>query len=267
MARPFQHLRPRVISLGSARGSVRAEALFLHGAWVGPWYWENLAREAAQAGFGVSLLELPGHGDVPWTLPPTTSLNDYADLAVRAVGELGRPILVGHSMGGWLVQKILEKMDLPAALLAPLPGTGLPLLGLARFLAALPGALPGTFSGHPLAVSDVRTARRMFFCDLPESQLQALVARLVPEPARVALEMGLGLARARPAAGRAPRLVLAAGRDFFMPVGAMQSLARGLGASFRLLPRHPHDLWLEDPKGEVADILLEFLDIAAGWAG
>jgi len=267
MARPFQHLRPKVIGLGPAKGRSRAKVLFLHGAWVGPWYWEVLAQAAAGAGFGVSLLELPGHGDAPWTLPAFTSLNDYADLAARAAGELGRPILVGHSMGGWLVQKILEKSDLPAALLTPLPGTGLPLLGLARFLAALPAALPGTFRGRPLAVPDARTARRMFFCDLPETDLQTLMARLVPEPARVSLEMGLGLARARPAPGRAPRLVLAAGRDFFMPVKAMQSLARRLGAGFKLLPRHPHDLWLEDPQGEVAPILLDFLEVAARYAG
>lgn len=239
------------------------EVLFLHGAWVGAWYWEPLAQAVAQAGYGVSILELPGHGQDAWPLPPTTSLNDYACLAAKAAGDLGQPVLVGHSMGGWLTQKILEVADLPAALLAPLPGGGLPLGGLLRFMAANPWSLPSTFGGRAMAVPDVETARKIFFCDLPQAEIQAVLAQLVLEPARVALEMGLGLARAKPAPGRAPRLVMAAGRDFFMPKGALEHLARRLGARFVLLKNHPHNLWMEDPQNQVADILLDFLAEAA----
>ncbi len=82
---------------------------------------------------------------------------------------------------------------------------------------------------------------------------------LGPEPARVALEMGMGLARACPGAGSQPRLLLAAGQDFFMPVASMRKLSLKLGAQFVLLEDYPHNLWQEDPEGRVARVVLDFL--------
>jgi pimeloyl-ACP methyl ester carboxylesterase len=91
--------------------------------------------------------------------------------------------------------------------------------------------------------------------------LQTYWRRLCPEPARVALELGLGLARARPPQGQAPRLLLAGGRDALVPPASQARLARYLGARLEVLPGAPHHLWLEDTGGQVAGMALKFLEV------
>lgn len=263
MARPFEKLAPQVERL--SQGAV--EVLFIHGAWHGAWCWGELATRVAGAGYGVSLLELPGHGPHAganrWRLPGTTSLTDYALLAARAAGDLGRPILVGHSMGGWICQKIWEVADLPGVLIAPVPAGGLPLKGLLRLFMHYPDKMAGVMLGHPLVWNRPEMVARLFFARREAASLGDYVSRMTPEPPRVALELGLGLARARPGLGRSPRLVIAAGRDYFMPVAALQSLARRLGAGLAILPEAGHNPWLEDPGGEVLGLVKAFLRRAA----
>ncbi|RJX29088.1 MAG: alpha/beta hydrolase [Desulfarculus sp.] len=259
MARPFDHLQPRVTRLGPLPAEAKREVLFIHGAWHGAWCWDELAQGVAAAGYGVSLLEQPGHGQDRWELPGATSINDYARLAARAAGNLSGPVLVGHSLGGWQVQKIWEVADLPGVLLAPLPAGGLPLTSFLKMLVNFPLDLTKPMIGRPVAIRNAAMARRLFLDQAPEEQVSALLARLVPEPARACLEMALGLARARPGTGQQPRLLIAAGRDYFFPVGCEQALARRLGARLEVLPRAPHNLWMEDPEGRVLQLILDFL--------
>ncbi len=260
MARPLDNQTPRLHCQGPDPAEARGEILFLHGAWHGPWCWQDWAGRLAEKGYHTCRLELPGHGDEPWDLPAVTSLADYGRVVIKAVAQMGRPILVGHSMGGWLVQKILETYDLPAVLVAPLPGSGLSLARAVRFLAQHLGAAAPVLAGKPFAVPDMAAARRLFYHQLDQARLQETFQRLVPEPARAFWDMGLGLVRARPAPGRQPRLLLAAGRDYFFPPAQMQALARRLGAEFRLLPEHPHNLFIEDPDQEAWTALQGFLD-------
>lgn len=259
MARPFDHLQPRVSRMGPPAAEARREVLFIHGAWHGAWCWGELARGVAAAGYGVSLLEQPGHGEDPWELPGTTSINDYARLAARAAGDLPSPVLVGHSLGGWQVQKIWEVADLPGVLLAPLPAGGLPLASFVKMQAHYPRDLMRPLLGRPVAIRNPDMARRLFLDQAPPEQVRDLQARLVPEPAWACLEMALGLARARPQPGRQPRLLVAAGRDYFFSLPVEQALARRLGARLEVLPAAPHDLWLEDPEDRVLGLVLDFL--------
>ncbi len=259
MARPLDNQEPRLQRQGPPAAEARGEILFLHGAWHGPWCWREWAQRLAGQGYHTCRLELPGHGDEPWDLPAVTGLADYGRVALKAVARLERPVLVGHSMGGWLVQKILERHDLPAVLLAPLPGSGLGLPRALRFLAQHLGAAAPVLAGRPFAVPDLEAARRLFYHRLDQDRLQESFRHLVPEPARAFWDMGLGLARARPVPGRRPRLLLAAGRDYFFPPGRMRALARRLGAGFRLLPQHPHNLFFEDPGQAAWRALVEFL--------
>jgi len=244
MARPFTHLPPEIIRQGPPLGAARGEVLLIHGAWHGPWCWDGLAEPLAARGFGVNRLCLPGHGESPWELPCLTGLADYADLARRAAAGLGRPVLVGHSLGGWLVMKVLEVADLPAVLLMPLPPRGLPLTRLARLFAQFPAAMAPVLALGRLRVrTPVMSARLFFTPQAPPPDLDGYWRRLVPEPGRVALEMGLGLAGCRPRPGRSPRLVVAGGRDYFLPAGRMRRLAARLGAEFALLPAAGHNPW------------------------
>ena len=257
MARPFTHLKPVLHSFPGRKGAGRP-LLFLHGAWHGPWYWHPLAKRLAAAGRKCLLLELPGHGENPWPLPGLTSLNDYAGLAAKAAGKHS-PVLVGHSMGGWLAQKILERADLPAALLAPLPPGGLPKPSFLRLLAAYPLAMSRALAGRPVAMSGPAMYQRLFKGSDDGFRAGDDFPLLSAEPARTALEMGLGFCRAAPPRGRAPRLLLAAEDDYFVPPRRQARLAKSLGAEYQMLAGTGHHLIRGDKGGQVAGIMEEWL--------
>lgn len=259
MARPFTHLAPEIVRSGPPPGSARRELLLIHGAWHGPWCWDDLAGPLTAAGYGLNRLVLPGHGDRPWPLPATTSIADYADLARRAAAAIHRPVLVGHSLGGWLVMKVLEVADLPAVLIAPLPPRGLPMLRLMRMLAGFPAAVAPTLALKPLRLTSPAMACRLLWDPATSPAEQARRwQRLAPEPGRVGLEMALGLVGCRPRPGRAPRLVVAAGRDYFLPLARMRALARSLGAGLAELPGAAHAPWPEEAPA-LQRLLLEYL--------
>lgn len=263
MARPFESMKPALTRLGPPPEAARREVLFIHGAWGGAWVWDGLAQAVAAAGYGVNLMEQPGHGADRWDLPSLTSINDYAGLSRRAAASLGRPVLVGHSLGGWQVQKIWQTEDLPGVLLAPLPGSGLPPLRFLRMLLSHFPEMAGALLGRPVRIRDKAMARRLFFRDADEAVVAAHLARLAPEPALVCLQLALslplGLGRPHPRFGREPRLLVAGTADYFIPPQRQRALAQRLGARYELLENAPHDLWLEDPRGRVRALLLEFL--------
>ena len=128
MARPFDALPPHLVShaLAGAAGC----ALLLPGLGAGSPAGSRLISRLRESGLCSHELVLPGHGPEPWPLPFLTSLRDYADLARRAAGSLGRPLLLGRGLGGWLACKVLEQADLPTLLmdpwLGPRPGLELP---------------------------------------------------------------------------------------------------------------------------------------------
>ena len=102
--------------------------LFVHGMSHAAWCWaEHLLPYFAQHGYVSHALSLRGHGNsegrerLRWT-----SLDEYVSDVAQVVGQMERPpVLVGHSMGGMIVQKYLELHEAPAAvLLASAPPQG-----------------------------------------------------------------------------------------------------------------------------------------------
>ena len=102
--------------------------LFVHGAWHAAWCWdEHFLGYFAANGYAAYAASLRGHGGSEgqsglWR----HRIRDYVDdVAAVAAALPAPPILVGHSMGGFVVQKRLEKQSSPAAfLLASVPPTG-----------------------------------------------------------------------------------------------------------------------------------------------
>ena len=94
--------------------------LFVHGSFTGAEVWDqHFLPYFAQQGYQAHAVSLRGHGAsagrdrVLWW-----SLADYvADLsqAVNTVG--GTPVLIGHSLGGMVVQKYLESNRVPGVVL------------------------------------------------------------------------------------------------------------------------------------------------------
>ena len=85
--------------------------LFVHGAWHGAWCWdEHFLDFFADQGYACYTPSLSGHGASPgrerlrWT-----GIQEYVrDVAEAATRLPTQPVLIGHSMGGFVIQKYLE---------------------------------------------------------------------------------------------------------------------------------------------------------------
>mgnify|MGYP000291883920 CR=1 FL=1 len=92
--------------------------LFVHGAWHGAWCWKPLMDYLAKKGFTSYTFDLPGHGTRKSEGVVGLGIMDYVAEVESAMGELApvKPILIGHSMGGLIVQKFLEKNEALASI-------------------------------------------------------------------------------------------------------------------------------------------------------
>src|SRR5512146_310002 len=99
--------------------------LFIHGSMHGAWCWDvHFLDYFAQHGFAAHAVNLRGHGNsygreiLRWT-----RISDYVEDLADAVQQLpSPPVLIGHSMGGFIIQKYLEGHDAPGAVLLSSPG-------------------------------------------------------------------------------------------------------------------------------------------------
>jgi pimeloyl-ACP methyl ester carboxylesterase len=109
--------------------------LFIHGAFAGGWMWtETFMPFLAAAGYPCYALSVArpwwqydGHENINWH-----SVADYVDDIRTSRYRLARrqsPVLIGHSMGGFVIQKYLERHTVPGvpavAALCSVPPQGL----------------------------------------------------------------------------------------------------------------------------------------------
>lgn len=254
---------PRIVGRMPSGPARQHPVLFVHGAWHGAWCWEDrFLPFFAQAGYQAYAMDLRGHGDDQRPLRRGTGIADYVADLEAAVRMLDRvPVVVGHSMGGLVVQRYLEGRRLPGAVLfATLPVSGAwgAALRVARRhpLAFLKANV--TFRLRPV-VETPRLARSLLFTDGMESdEVQRLWSRLGDETYRAFLDMLLR--RPKPTQVLTPVLVVAAGRDRLFSVAEERRTARAYGAEVVIVEGAGHDLMLDPLWEEAASAILEWLE-------
>lgn len=218
----------------------------------------------AENGYDVYALSLRGHGnspgDVQWA-----SLNDYLTDIVDVVNDLGgpHPILIGHSMGGFLTQHYLKMYSehVPAAvLLASIPINGTLPFTL-RMIAKYPRMMIETGlsldSSHMIATPAL--ARDHFFSpNFPTDELHEYHAQMVRESFRIILDSSLF---ALPPARRypTPMLVLSAINDALFTRSEQRQTARVYGKTAEFF-NMAHDMMLEPGWIPVADRIVRWLN-------
>jgi len=121
-----------------ASASRKPPLLFVHGGYCDAWCWEPYFLPwFASRGYPSYALSLRGHGaSGGGRMLFVAGLDDYEADVEHVAGELDAPpVLIGHSMGAAIVERIVAKRPVRgAALLAPVPPAGL--LPMAARLAA-----------------------------------------------------------------------------------------------------------------------------------
>lgn len=240
--------------------------LFVHGAWHGAWCWEeHFTGYFEDLGYEVHTVELRGHreGAGPRRLG-WHSVADYVADVRAAVEKIDRPpVLVAHSMGGFVVQKYLETYDAAGAVLvASVPPRGVVGVvdGLARRHPARLLRSLTTFDLYPLVRGPERTRALFYSAALDETLVERYSAALGNESYRAFLDM-LVLDRPRVAKirGRVPMLVLGGAEDRIFPPKDVEATAAAYGTTARLFDGMAHNLMLEVGWERVAGAVEEWL--------
>jgi pimeloyl-ACP methyl ester carboxylesterase len=228
--------------------------LLVHGAWHGPWCWDGFAAHLAERGHDVRAVQLRGHDQRPGRI--WHRVRGYVDdVAVAAAGFAEAPVLVGHSMGGLVVQKYLERHRAAGGvLLASVPPRGaIGITGRVAVRHPVPFAKANLLLSLRPLIGTPALVRELFFTvDTPEPIVDACGARLQDESYLAYLDM-LAFVLARPRRVAAPMLVLGAQRDGIITVDEIRQTARAYRIEAEIFPDIGHDMMLDEGWERVAD--------------
>ena len=253
--------------------------VFVHGLWLhadswGPWV--DLFREA---GYAPVAPGWPGDAD---TIEETRAnpervagygINAIVEHYAGIIGELGaKPIVIGHSFGGLIVQRLLGQ-DLAAAAVAidPAPIKGILYLPPSALRVASV-ALRNPGNKKRAVALTLEQWHYGFGNAIPEAESKELCERwAIPSPGKPLFEAALAnFSPGSPAkvntgnATRGPLLVTAGGKDHTVPAAVSRATVKRYSKSsavteLKEFPDRGHSLALDSRWREVADAVVGWL--------
>ncbi len=258
-------MKLEIISKKPEGTSRKTPILFVHGAWHGAWCWKkHFMPYFAEQGYTSYALSFRGHGnsDAPAHFR-MMRISDYVDDVAKVVDQLPeKPVLVGHSMGGLVVQKYLEENTAPAAvLLASVPIKGVlattlriafrhPLIFLRANL---------TLSLYPL-IDQPKLTQEAFFSEDIDPDLLNEYFRLMQDESYLAFLDMMLFKLPNPERVSTELLILGAENDTVFYPNEIEATAAAYGRAPEFFKGMAHDMMLEKGWQEVADRII-------GWLG
>ena len=254
--------------------------VFIHGLWIHSVAWQPWVELYRSAGYNAMAPGWPGD-----SASVDDSRKDPAAVAGKGIDDIttgyldvisrlpAKPIVIGHSFGGLIAQKLLAGGAAVAAIAID-PGQikGVKPLPLAQIRAGLPVlSKPGN---KKRAVALTRRQFRYGFGNaLTERESGELFGKwAIPGPGKPLFEASAAnFKKSSPAAvdtrkqDRGPLLIIGGGKDHTVPevvARAAYQLYSGSGAvtSYHAFPDRGHSLVLDHGWREVADFTLSWLD-------
>ncbi|MCL2589283.1 MAG: alpha/beta hydrolase [Betaproteobacteria bacterium] len=241
----------------------RMPILFVHGAYAGAWCWEeHFLPWFAQRGWAGHAVSLSGHGSSRGRDDlDTFSIDHYVADLVETIATLpAPPILVGHSMGGMVVQKYLEQAAAPAVVLvASVPPQGLIYSALGLFFTAphLLTDLNRIMGGGEPSADSLRCV--LFHQPVAVEKLQRYWKLFQPESLRAIWDMTFYNLPDTSRVYRPPMLVLGAQYDRLISPGQVQMAANAYGTPPEIFRDMGHAMMLERSWEKVAARIDEWL--------
>lgn len=245
----------------------RAPSLvFLHGAFSGAWCWvEHFMPWFAARGYTCYAPSFRGHGgSAGHSDLHSFGIDDYVRDIVSVVEDLdGPPVLIGHSMGGFVGMRYLENHPARALiLLASVPPNGLaaPAMSLALWNPSLWGEIAMIQSMDPSWASLDVMRDAMFSAEKDPEVLAHHRDMMNGESRRATMEMH-GTLKLTPQSwkDRVPVLVLGANDDVLIRKAYVRSTARQLGRKAEFFKKTGHGMMLDHHWPDVAGRMAEWL--------
>ena len=247
--------------------------LLIHGAWLTPLCWGRFKRRYEAAGYEVVA--------PPWPLMDMSidqlrtrphpklkkltigKLVDHYEKLVRALPE--SPILMGHSFGGLVVQKLLDRGLGQAGVIFD----SVPVGGIVPSLRMLRSALPvllSFFGWNRVFDLEYKHFSETFAQTLPEDRRRSFYDRYwVPAPGRIYYQAAIGIGMGIEVGNkdRAPLLLIAGEKDLTVTPADVDANYRKQQrspaiTSYKSFPDRSHFLCVEPGWEEVADYALEW---------
>lgn len=241
----------------------RPPLLFVHGGSHGAWCWqEHFLPYFRSSGFPSYALSLRGHGASSAIQDSRQcTLRNYVEDVLEVMASLNaKPVLIGHSMGGAIVQLLLQES--PDAARGAVLMSSVPPKGMLR-------------DAIRLAISNFRAARlvgmynrgatlspptALFFSNrIANPQVRIYADRMRPESVAASAEMNRRIVSGR-ARLSVPLLVLGSRGDAIFSARSTIRTARYYAAEPVLLERLCHDMMLDPEWRTAADRIREFLN-------
>lgn len=184
----------------------------------------------------------------------SASIADFVDDVSAVARHLGRPIVVGHSMGGLLAQCVAEQgLAHAAVLITPAPPRGISVLSAALVARQL-RYLPAIF-GSRLVRPSPRDLNALVLNHVPPAQRPAILRELVPDSGRAGRDMSITGVPVDARRVRCPVFVVGADDDHFIPPPVVRRIASRYGAPIQTMIGRGHMLILEPGWKAVADVV------------
>ena len=252
-----------IIEANPPAGGSGRPLLFVHGAFAGAWCWaEYFLPYFASQGYRACAVSLSGHGGSSGRERlDSLSIADYVRDLERAVATIGGdPLIVGHSMGGFVLQKYLERVAAPGVvLMASVPPRGLMSASITLALSN-----PGMFADinsmmHRGRASLASLQHALFASPVAADRLQAYYRLMQPESQRAMWDMTFFDLPQLQREDCPPMLVLGAERDILVPPSEVEQAARAYGAAAEIFPGMGHVMMLEADWQKVAERIIEWI--------
>lgn len=241
--------------------------ILLHGVCFGAWYWQNNFQPwFTEHGYDVIAISYRNHGkseskgSLRWR-----TINEYIEDVHSVVSKIeGTVYLVGHSMGGFIVQHYLQKHPSfkikKAVLLCSVPASGIggatwqviktyPL----SFLQALV-----TMSFKPVFNSKAKAKKLMFAPAVSDVLIDEVVPKMQDESFRAYVDMML-LNLPKRKVSSVPLLMIGGEDDFLIRKQALAKNAQQLGAALVMM-KGGHNINLEEGWESVAEKIQTFFN-------
>jgi pimeloyl-ACP methyl ester carboxylesterase len=235
-------------ALKSTVNSAKPPIVFIHGAFVTHLTWAGWMEEFAKQGWSSIAASTRGRLGVGPARAQGLTIKDYLADTLKVIDTLDQlPIVIGHSMGGLVAQKIAELGKCRAAvLLSSAPSGMLPAQPVA--LPALIPMFPKIIAGLPMLPAAGGCAR-LVLNRVPEENRAAIHGALVHESGKVYREMIFGTYKIDTEKVKCPIYVVGAEEDRVVSPQVCKQIADRYHAELRIYPGHAH-WFLAEPGWE-----------------